>query len=99
MLLIGGGASKETVVDSASKIAKDPLDRTQMRLTGIMHIKADVLNDIGDIGPSEGEIPESIDEAPVGGGVTLIGLPSLENLACESTGVTQACSRPCQPAR
>lgn len=68
--LMGGGTSKvEVVVDGATKIPKDPLDRTQVRLTKIMHIKANLVNDICDVRPGEGEVLKSISKAPIGGGV------------------------------
>jgi hypothetical protein len=41
--LMGGGAPKvEVIANSATNIVKDPLDCTQVRLTGIMLIKADL---------------------------------------------------------
>jgi hypothetical protein len=35
-----------------------------------MHIKVDLLNGVGDVGPGEGQILKSTDKAPVGGGFT-----------------------------
>jgi hypothetical protein len=48
-----------------------------------MHIKADLLNDVGDVGPSEGEILKSTGEAPVGGG-SLTEASSLESFSMQS---------------
>lgn len=64
--LMGGGTSKvEVVVDGATKIPKDPLDRTHVRLTGTMHIEANLSNNICDVGSGEGEILKSTSEATV----------------------------------
>lgn len=69
--LMGGGTSKvEVVVDGATKIPKVPLDRTQVRLTGTIHIEANLSNNICDVGSGEGEILKSTSEATVDGGVT-----------------------------
>lgn len=40
-------------------IAENALDGSEMRLVGVVHMKAHLLNSISNIGPSEGEILES----------------------------------------
>jgi hypothetical protein len=43
-------------VKSATDITKDPLQGCKMRLARIMHVKTHLLNGIGNIWPSEGEV-------------------------------------------
>jgi hypothetical protein len=37
-----------------------------MGLTGVMHVEAHLLDGVGDVRPSEGEVLESLDQATVG---------------------------------
>jgi hypothetical protein len=68
----------ELVVDSTLKVPKNPLDRTQVRLAGIMHVEAELLDNISVVGPGEGEIRKSANKTAVVNGVIDIGEPSPE---------------------
>jgi hypothetical protein len=47
----GGGASQvEDEVQGASQIAQDVLHHGEVRLLGIMHMKTNLLDDVGDVG-------------------------------------------------
>ena len=43
----------KTKTDSALKVAKNPLGSNKMNFPGIMHVQADLLNGVRDVGPSE----------------------------------------------
>jgi hypothetical protein len=62
-----------------------------------MHIKANLLDDICDVGPSEGEILESTDEDAIGGGVTYGSVVARE-LGMRVHRVRTGFSLACQPA-
>jgi hypothetical protein len=68
------------------EIPKDPLDRAQVRLSGIMHVETDLLDSIRDVRSDEGEILKSADSTVVGSVVTHRGT-SPESLDCMSIGV------------
>jgi hypothetical protein len=60
----GGGALQvEAKVQGASQIAQDVLHRGEVRLPGIMHMKANLLDGVGDIGASERQVLEGSGEA------------------------------------
>jgi hypothetical protein len=67
--MCGGALKMELVVDSALKVLKDPLDCTQVRLLGIIHVEADLLDNIHDLELGEGKIPKITDKTVVGSGV------------------------------
>jgi hypothetical protein len=67
--MCGGALKIELVVDSALMVLKDPLDCTQVRLLGIIHVEADLLDNIHDLEPGEGKIPKITDKTVVGSGV------------------------------
>jgi hypothetical protein len=50
---------EETVGQRPMEVAQDALYSHQMGLPWIMHMQIDLLNDIGDVGPCEGEVLES----------------------------------------
>lgn len=86
-LVCGGTSEKKPMIDSIVKVPEDPLDSGEVRLPRIMHVKTNLLNNICDVGPSEGEVPKSTGKAPIGSGVTEMS-SSPETLACASTMVT-----------
>jgi hypothetical protein len=49
---------------SALKIAQDPLERRQVGLPEIMHMKVELLNDISNARSSEGQVMQNTSEAP-----------------------------------
>jgi hypothetical protein len=48
------------------KVAKNPLDSGELGLPRGVHVKAYVLDRVGDVEHGEGEILESLGEVPVG---------------------------------
>jgi hypothetical protein len=54
----------ETEVQGASQVAQDVLHRGEVRLSGIMHMKANLLDVIGDVGVGECQVLEGPSEAP-----------------------------------
>jgi hypothetical protein len=61
----GGGATQaEAEVQGASQIAQDALHRSEVRLPGNMHMKSNLLDDVGDVGAGKRQVLESPDEAP-----------------------------------
>jgi len=47
---------KETEVDGAAEVAKDPLESGEVWLPGIMHMETYLLTCISDVRPGEGEM-------------------------------------------
>jgi hypothetical protein len=60
---------EQAVTHSASEVAEEALESSEVRLPRIMHMKAQLLNHISDVRPSEGEVLESTRETPVRGGI------------------------------
>jgi hypothetical protein len=61
----GGGASQvEAEVQGASQIAQDVFHHIEVRLPKIMHMKANLLDGVGDIGVGEHQVLEGVSEAP-----------------------------------
>src|SRR5690349_7195338 len=56
---------EKTQVKSATNIAQNPLESSHVRLPGIMHVKTNLLNSIGNIWPSEGQILQSTGKTAV----------------------------------
>ena len=52
--------------NSAMDVAEETLQCSKVRLSGIMHVKTDLLNGIGEIRPGEGEVLQGTGEAAVG---------------------------------
>jgi hypothetical protein len=48
----------EVEVQEASQIVHDVLHRGEVRLPGIMHMEADLLNDVGDVRAGERQVME-----------------------------------------
>lgn len=49
----------EALSDSCFKVVEYAFERIEVRFTRIMHIQADLLNSIGDVGASEREVLKS----------------------------------------
>jgi hypothetical protein len=45
-----------TILQCSTDIAKNPLDKSEMRGTRSMHVKTDLLHNIGDVRSGEGEV-------------------------------------------
>lgn len=50
----------------ATEVVKNPLASGEVGLPRGVHVKAHLLDCVGDVGPGEGEVPKSLSEAPVG---------------------------------
>jgi hypothetical protein len=57
------GVSKGHVVDDTRKVKDDPLDNTQVWLSGVMHVETNMLDCIYDVGPSESKVLKSVENA------------------------------------
>jgi hypothetical protein len=55
-----------SVVEGALETPKDALRGREMGLTGVVHVEAHLLDRVGNVGPSEGEVLESPSQAAVG---------------------------------
>jgi hypothetical protein len=47
---------KQLVVYSALEVAEEALESHEVGLPGVVHIETDMLHDIGDVWPGEGEV-------------------------------------------
>jgi hypothetical protein len=54
------------MVEGALEVAEDALDGYEMGIIGVVHVEAHLLDRVGDVRPSEGEVLESPSEAVVG---------------------------------
>jgi hypothetical protein len=63
-----------------AEVAKNPLESGEVRLPWGVHVKARLLNGVGDVGPIECQVLESAGEAPVGRRVGDQGSVVLEEL-------------------
>jgi hypothetical protein len=54
----------EVEVQGASQIAQDALHRGEVRLSGIMCMKTNLLDGVGDVGAGERQVLEGLSEAP-----------------------------------
>jgi hypothetical protein len=57
---------KQAIVEGALEVAEDPLHNREMGLLRVMHIEAHLLDHVGDVGSSEGEVLEGPDQATIG---------------------------------
>jgi hypothetical protein len=69
------------VVEGALEVAEDALHNIEMGLTGVMHVEAHLLDCVGDVRSSEGEVLEIFSHATVSSQVTDGALMSEETLA------------------
>ena len=60
---------KETDVDGAAEVAKDPLESGEVWLPGIMHMETYLLNGVGDVRLGEGEVLKCIGKTSVCSGI------------------------------
>jgi hypothetical protein len=65
-----GAVKKQAMVGSALDVPKDALHGREMGLTGVVHVEAHLLDRVGNVKPSEGEVLESPSQAAVGSQVT-----------------------------
>jgi hypothetical protein len=72
---------KKAMAEGALEVAEDALHCSEMGLTRIMHVKAHLLDCIGDVRPGEVEVLKSPDQAPVGSRVIDRAPASKETLA------------------
>jgi hypothetical protein len=80
---------KQPVVDGAPEVAEEALESREVGLLGIVHMETDLLHDVGDVRPSEGEVLKGTDKTPVAGRVATESPVASESLACVSTRVEQ----------
>jgi hypothetical protein len=59
------GWLEEAVVEGAPEVAQNPLESGEVGLPWCVHMKAHLLNDVGDVWPGEGEVLERVCQAPV----------------------------------
>jgi hypothetical protein len=69
------------MVEGALEALKDALHDREMRLMGVVHVEAPLLDCLGNVGPGEGEVLESPSQAAVGSRVADGGPMSKETLA------------------
>jgi hypothetical protein len=60
-----GWSEEEVVVEGASEVAQNALESGEVGLSWGVHMKAHLLNGVGDVRPGEGEVLESARQAPV----------------------------------
>jgi hypothetical protein len=56
----------EAMLEGALEVAEDALHNNEVGLTGVVHVKAHLLDHVGDVEPGEGEVLESPSQAMVG---------------------------------
>jgi hypothetical protein len=61
-----GVVKKQTVVEGALEVSKDALRDREMGLMRVVHVEAHLLDHVGNVGPSEGEVLESPSQTTVG---------------------------------
>src|SRR6185312_13342046 len=69
--------------NSATDVAEETLQCSKVRLPGIMHVKTDQLNGIGEIRLGEGEVLQGTGEAPVGSRISH-GITQISRQLCLS---------------
>ena len=55
---------------SAAQVAEGPLQRGEVWLPGIMHMKTDLLHGVRDIRPGEGEVLKCTGQTPKSSGIS-----------------------------
>jgi len=66
----GCSGNDQTMAEGALKIAKDPLGSDKVSFPRIMHMKAHLLDGIGNVGPGEGEVLEGTHKAAISSGIS-----------------------------
>ena len=64
-------------VDGVTEVAKDPLESSEVGLSGIMHMEAYLLNCIGDVQSDEGEVLKCTGKTLICSGICHRGAPDL----------------------
>jgi hypothetical protein len=87
---------EKAVVEHVPEVAEEALESLEVRLSGIMYVKANLLNYICDVRPGEGEVLKGTGETPVCSGVGHWGAFSLGQLALsiDRSGAGVAVSHP-----
>ena len=82
--------------NSATDIPEETLQRSKVRLPGIMHVKTDLLNGIGEIRPGEGQVLQGTGETPVGSRIShgIIQISRQLRLSVDRSGTWLAISHP-----
>jgi hypothetical protein len=65
-----GMTKKQAMVEGVLEVPDDALHNHKMGLTGVMHVKAHLLDHIGNVRHSEDEVLKSPDQTAVGSRVT-----------------------------
>jgi hypothetical protein len=60
---------KQPVVDGVSEVAEEALESRELGLSGVVHMETDLLHNVRDVCPSEGEVLKDTCKTPVPGGV------------------------------
>jgi hypothetical protein len=60
-----GWSEEKVVVEGAPEVPQNPLEGGEVGLPWCVHMKAQLLNGVGDVGPGEGEVLERACQAPV----------------------------------
>jgi hypothetical protein len=87
-------AKEHDEVGSAPKVPQDPLHSDEMWLPRGVHMKAHLLDDIGDVRMGEDEVLQRPSKTPVAGGISYQGDVVRAGLA-----PYRAYNQPCQHAR
>jgi hypothetical protein len=76
-----GTAKKQAIVEGAREVPKDALHGREMGLTRVAHVEAHLLDCVGNLRSSDGEVLESASQAALGSQVTDGGPLSEETMA------------------
>jgi hypothetical protein len=60
---------EQAIAHRAAEVAEETLEGSEVGLSRIMHMKAQLLNRISDVRSSEGEVLKSTSKTPVRGGI------------------------------
>jgi hypothetical protein len=82
------------VVEGALEVVEDVLRSSEIGLMRVVHVKAHLLDRVGDVRPGEGEVPESPSQTTVGRQVVDNPCQRSPWLECQPTW-SRACNRSC----
>ena len=82
--------------NNATDVAEETLQCSKVRLPGIMHVKTDLLNGIGEIRPGESEVLQSASQTPVGSRIShrITQISRQLRLSVDRSGAGLAISHP-----
>jgi hypothetical protein len=60
----------ESKVEGALKVPKDPFCSNKVSFPGVMHMQTDLLNSVGDVRPSEGEVLKCTSKTAISLGIS-----------------------------